>query len=134
MNGHEAESPTTDIERLQRYSRYAALVAEQLEALRSGDLDRLRRLNVERMLLQGEDDWPEGEAGESKPLSDLHDVLRSGIDELEERFDGRRRVDERLSLISAGALRTARELPVTPTRRRRYPEISARQSRVDLRF
>lgn len=132
MASPAADSGLTD--RLQRYGRYVALVAEQLEALRAGDGDRLRRLRAEGEELEASLEADDGEPSDSPLLPMLHDALQLGLSELAESFDSDLQIREQWARINDGALRNARSIPAPRVNTRGYPELGNPSNRVDLRF
>jgi hypothetical protein len=136
------------VERLQRYSRFVALVAEQLGAMREDDAERLRRLTEERHVLERElalaaapeteethEAATDGDAiDEGAALARLHDELGNALSELDERLDSERWKEEQWTLLSDGAIRSARSVPMVRLIGRAYPELQERTSHVDRRF
>ena len=127
-----AESALSD--RLQRYGRYVALVAEQLEALRNGDHEKLGRLRAEGEEIEASLAVEDGEPSENPLLPLLQDALQVGLSELAESFDSDLVSREQWARINDGALRSARSVPAPRIATRGYPELSKPSSRVDLRF
>lgn len=130
------------VERLQRYSRFVALVAEQLDALRDDDAERFRRLAEERQVLEREldgaslleEDAEIDPIGEGAALARLHDELGDALSELDERLDTERWKEEQWALLSDGAIRSARSVPTIKRIGRAYPEMEERTSHLDRRF
>lgn len=136
------------IERLQRFARFVALVAEQLEAIREDDADRLRRLREEAQGLEREllGDTPHGtsdsptcddltpEIREVTALASLQDDLENALSSLEKRFDAERWTEEQLTLLSNGAIRSARSMPLVKLAGCAYPDLEERESHLDRRF
>ncbi len=136
------------VERLQRYSRFVALVAEQLDALREDDAERLRRLTEERQALEREfaddalsvdslaEEAPSagGQSEEGAALARLQDELGNALSELEERIDTERWKQEQWTLLNDGAIRSARSVPMVRLIGRAYPELEERTSHLDRRF
>lgn len=143
-------APAPDpIERLQRYSRFVALVAEQLGAIREDDAERLRRLTderhaLERELLEAADnedqqaragaEEDEQDVAEGVALARLQDELGNALSELAERIDSERWKEEQWSLLNDGAIRSARSVPMVRLIGRAYPELEERTSHLDRRF
>lgn len=143
-----SDSVSTDaVERLQRYSRFVALVAEQLDAMREDDGERLRRLGEERVSIEREladqsaphsaDHTDEADAelaGPDDTLAGLHQELWQALATLEERFDADRHTEEQMALLSNGAIRWARSMPAVRLNGRPYPDLEQRTSHLDRRF
>lgn len=117
-------------ERLQHYSRYVALVAEQLEALGSRDLGRMQRIEEERLRIERE--W--GESDEGRPNEQLSALLRSGLSELASQADSEEEERERWTLIQTGALQAAHSLHQPPLRIGSYGAMGSAEAKVDVRF
>lgn len=155
----DAASPELT-ERLQRYSRILALIAEQLDAARSGDSERLRQVRTERAMLEselelksvqlqtgdrrdsgqnaytgGEHQREELDRAESLevPLA-LQADLHSALELLASLRQARREVEENWDAIQNGAVRTARAVPVLRVAPGRYAENEPEKPRVDLRL
>jgi hypothetical protein len=119
-------------ERLQLYSRYVALVAEQLDALGRDDRGRLKELVEERGRLEAGLAHAPGE-----PIGDamsIEDLLGAGLASLAERIDAIRRMEDRWSLLNDGAVRSARTVAPPTVRGGRYPEPAPHDRQVDRRL
>lgn len=135
MNEERVTASIELVDRLQRYSRYMALIAEQLEALHDDDSERLRRLNEQRQMLETEmAGTPESEnSGIPAPLRIQEDLTR-GLAELESRLQTDLWTEERWNRISEGTLKSARVVPAARIGARAYPVLDDRANRVDRRF
>lgn len=132
------------IGRLQRYSRFVALVAEQLDALCDEDMERFRRLTGERQALDRElleaaatedrQDVEFSETEDGATLARLQDELESAIAELDERLAAERWKKEQLALLTEGAMKSARSVPMIRPIGRAYPEVQQRTHHLDRRF
>lgn len=145
MIGPDIVPAPDPIERLQRYSRFVALVAEQLDALRDNDAERFRRLTAERQALERELAEAAAKAIERGPnesdeivegasLARLQDELGNALSELEERLGAERWKEEQLALLAEGAMKSARNVPMIRPIGRAYPEMQQRTSHLDRRF
>lgn len=136
-------------ERLQRYSRMVALVAEQLDAVRDGDSERMQQLQAERALLESELDPQRDAAAESVDEDEeggpdgidspqfataFHEDLQSALELLATHWQTLKEAEENWNIIQDGAVRSARAVPAFRVAPRGYPEYERGKSRVDLRF
>jgi hypothetical protein len=119
--------PASLPDRLQRYSRYVALVAEQLEAAEQGDLARLQLIEAER--LEIERNWDDDNI---PPPGEFGSLLHSALRELQNRSGAEER--ERWDLIQNGALQAAHTLRMPPLRIGSYRPLQSTDQKVDLKF
>ena len=123
------------LDRLQRYSRYVAIVAGQLDALDRGDHDRVLVLMGERRLLEPECSLEGGGWDSDSMPPSLQEALVSGLSELERRFEMDRSLEDHWISIRDGALRSARSLALRslpPVGR--YAAADSCGERLDLRL
>lgn len=139
--------PTGTVERLQNYARFVGIVAEQLEAARTDDVERLRRLEEERVALErelttstlldppvlSEEDNPDSTVTD-EALARLQDELDRALSTLDERFDTERWTEQQMALLSDGAIRSARSMPAPRSSGRPYPILEERTTHLDRRF
>lgn len=125
------------VERLKRVSRYAAVLAEQLEAVREDDRGRFTRLADERHTLEA---WLREDSTESEGEAEIgiQERVRSEIEtalaDLAEHLTIERTAEERWTRINEGAVRSARGVPSLRISPREYPALEARSAKVDLRL
>ena len=125
--------PLSRPEALLRYSRYVAIVAEQLQAATAGDRERMLALLEERRLL--EDELNPSPDDENEPEPSMDELLTSALAELSANLEADRLDKDQWLQISSGALTSARSLSRRPAAvAGRYPEPGARGERLDLRF
>ena len=121
------------VETLLRYSRYVAIIAEQLEATEVGDRERVMLLLDERRLIEAEIEATHDD--ESSDPASLDELLTSALAEVSEKIESARLDKDQWIQISSGALTSARSLSLRPAAAAgRYPEPVARGERLDLRF
>ena len=126
----EAEAPETDApaslsERLRSYARFAALIADQVEALEQRDGVRLRELGGERAALEDE---LRDEAGE------LPDLLGEAVQAVEDHLAEHEALRSRWTSLEAGALRATRAVGLRRAAQGRYPTPALPDTRLDVRF
>jgi hypothetical protein len=124
-----AEEPPSLPDRLQRYSRYVALVAEQLEALERRDAARLQAIEEERREI--ERGWQEDV---TPPPEEIRALLRSGLRQLEDQAGQEEEERELWTRIESGAIRAAHVLRPRPLRIGRYAALENADNTVDVRF
>lgn len=122
--------------RLQTYSRFVALVAEQLDALQRKDAARLQELGEERVRLEREMAEPEAVESIRSPAANEHlgALLAAGLHELEHQTEQAQHAREVWSLLQDGALLAARDLRPAPLRSGHYQAIGITAAQVDVRF
>lgn len=129
-------------ERLQIYSRYVALIAEQLQAVQRRDARSVRQLEMERTRLEAEM-APGGAAARAEhpaavsgPPGELSDLLLNGLVELEQVAHDEEQISECWSAIERGALQAARRLGgrLRPSQPGNYTAQEPLSGTVDVRF
>jgi hypothetical protein len=123
------EEPASLPDRLQRYSRYVALVAEQLEALERRDVARLQAIEEERQEI--ERGWQEDS---TPPPEEIRALLRSGLRQLEDQADQDEEERELWIRIQSGAIQAAHVLRPRPLRIGSYTALGNADNTVDVRF
>lgn len=122
------EEPPEISERLQSFSRYLSLLAEELEARKAHDAPRLKRLAQDRRELESVLER-EGAGGEIAAL--VGDGLRL-LEREAERGDASR---IRWIELEGGTLRAARQLRLRPRSAGRYDGLRTMDdARLDVRF
>jgi hypothetical protein len=124
-----ADEPASLPDRLQRYSRYLALVAEQLAAMERRDVARLQAIEEEREEI--ERGWQEED---TPPPEEIRALLHSGLRQLEEQADQEEEERERWTLIQSGAIQAAHVLRPRPLRIGSYGPLGKAENTVDVRF
>lgn len=117
MNAPATEPASELAERLQIYARYVAIVAEQLEEERLAAETKLRELE------KAVDELPS-----------LEEFLSLGVAALEEGSTAARKLQERWSALSEGAIRSARKVGPIVVSGGRYPELRSPEHHLDRRF
>lgn len=131
MNAPATEPASELAERLQIYARYVAIVAEQLEALSADRAERVAELEEER--LAAETKLRELEKAVDE-LPSLEEFLSLGVAALEEGSTAARKLQERWSALSEGAIRSARKVGPIVVSGGRYPELRSPEHHLDRRF
>ena len=108
-------------ERLASFSRYVALVADQIAALEAGAGVRARELGDARAELEEE-------------LGDVPALLREALQVIEERLQSDELLRDRWRSLQDDAFRITRTLPPKGPRKGRYLEDRADAGRLDLRL
>lgn len=114
-------------ERLQAYSRYLALLAEELEALKRHDAARLLKLAEDRRELEAELE----RAGAGEELADLVDT---GVRTLESEAEQGGETHRRWLELESGTLRAARGLRLRPRNWGDYGRLLSADASLDVRF
>ena len=126
-------APPSLAETLHRYSRYLAIVAEQLEASAEGDLQKLMTLLGDRIVL--EVDLEPFNQDEDEPVASLDELLMQALAEVNEKVESDRLDKDQWVQLSNDALTSARTLSLRPAAAAgRYPEPGATGERLDRRF
>jgi hypothetical protein len=141
------DRPVPLAERLQLCSRLLAVAADELDALERGDLAKRRHLAEEREALvlelqprsraeADDDDGPEEEDGLNLPLAQqIARIIAEAVDQLEEREEEERRMQDRWSSLEGDALKAVHVGgKIASVRRGRYPNQPHSEARLDLRF
>ena len=121
-------------DRLQGYSRYLALVADELEALEQQDERRLRFVDAERQRLARELTGTEPDAEPPPPHLELYALLRAGLEEIEAHVGQEEQEKEMWDHLESGALRAAHQLRVAVVRPGEYRPFSGGDKKVDVRL
>lgn len=127
LAGAEGEPGPELAERLQRYSRYLAVLAEELEALKRHDTARLPKLAEERRELEAELE----RAGAGDELAALVEV---GIRMLETEAEQGGATRSRWLELESGTLRAARGLRTRPRGWGEYGRLRTADASLDVRF
>ncbi len=126
--------------RLQVYSRYAALVADQLAALDQGDLTRLQELAAERervlrALTEVEGADPDAPGDDTVELRvEFPELLAQALRELADRTEAGLRLHERFQDLEGVTLRAFRGAQLRRSGRGQYWRGGPGQHRIDVRF
>jgi hypothetical protein len=129
VNAETAAAPVELTERLQLYSRYVAIVVEQLQALAAEDSIRITELDVKRREL--EDRLNDDPGSEPHTLDEFLDL---GLAAIEQSSEGARQLEERWIQLSGDALRSARRVGTVSLRNGSYPDVRLAETRFDRRL
>jgi hypothetical protein len=121
-------------DRLQGYSRYLALVAEQLEALDQQDAPRLQALELARQRLARQLAGTEPDEPLPQPHLEIYALLRAGLEEIEQHVGQEEQEKEVWDHLESGALRAAHSLRVTVVRPGEYRPFPGGDAKVDVRL
>jgi ATP-dependent exoDNAse (exonuclease V) beta subunit len=124
-----AEVPASLPDRLQRYSRYVALVAEQLAAMERRDVARLQAIEEEREEI--ERGWQEED---TPPPEEIRALLHSGLRQLEDQAGQEEEERELWTRIQSEAIVAAPALRPRPFRIGSYSAQGSAANTVDVRF
>jgi hypothetical protein len=124
-----AEEPSSLPDRLQRYSRYVALIAEQLAAMERRDVARVQEIEEERREI--ERGWEEDA---TPPPEEIRALLHSGLRRLEDRAGQEEEERELWTRIQSEAIVAAHALRPRPLRIGRYGALGGAANKVDVRF
>jgi hypothetical protein len=129
VNAETAAAPVELTERLQLYSRYVAIVAEQLQALATEDSARIAELDVERHELEERLNDDQG----SDPHT-LDEFLDLGLAAIQQSSEGARQLEERWIQLSGDALRSARRVGTVSLRNGSYTDARLAEISFDRRL
>jgi hypothetical protein len=124
-----AEEHASLPDRLQRYSRYVALIAEQLAAAERRDVVRVQEIEEERREI--ERGWQEDA---TQPPEEIRALLQSGLRQLEDQAGQEEEERELWTRIQSEAIVAAHVLRPRPLRIGSYGALGSAANTVDVRF
>jgi hypothetical protein len=117
-------------ERLHLLAKRIALLADEIGALDTGDLPRLRELAEQRAALETEIRGADAQ-GDSLPHALYAELVEEAVRDLQEREEQARQAREELIQLRDGSLTLARSLATPPTGGR-YPELKGTGGQLNV--